>query len=243
VVDGQARVARPWPIPRGSNPAGGIASSARDQLRYARFHMGDGTAEDGTRVLSPESLALMQTPAVSAWVGAHSGIAWFLSEIEGVRIVAHGGGTNGQISTFMFAPDRNFALTILTNADRGGELNNEVEKVALKTLLGIAEPEPVPLDWNEAQLAPYTGEYKLSTSHLKAQVRDGALYLEMIPVEGHSLSAEPPPPPPPAPVAFFEVDKIVVREGPLKDAKGEFLRGPDGEIAWLRIGGRVHKRQ
>src|SRR5215216_5115302 len=42
VVDGQAVFAPDlWHFPRSINPAGGLISSARDQLRYARFHLGD----------------------------------------------------------------------------------------------------------------------------------------------------------------------------------------------------------
>jgi CubicO group peptidase (beta-lactamase class C family) len=38
-----------WHLARDANPDGGLISSARDQLRFARFHLGDGRAADGTR--------------------------------------------------------------------------------------------------------------------------------------------------------------------------------------------------
>jgi hypothetical protein len=47
------------------------------------------------------------------------------------------------------------------------------------------------------------------------------------------------PSPPPVPVVFFERDRLVVPEGEGKGTEAEFLRGPDGRIAWLRFGGRV----
>jgi CubicO group peptidase (beta-lactamase class C family) len=52
VVDGKP-VVEPefWALPRILHPTGGLISSARDQLRYARFHLGDGRAPDGTRCL------------------------------------------------------------------------------------------------------------------------------------------------------------------------------------------------
>jgi CubicO group peptidase (beta-lactamase class C family) len=37
-------VARPWWGTRAANPAGGLLSTARDLLRFACFHLGDGTA-------------------------------------------------------------------------------------------------------------------------------------------------------------------------------------------------------
>ena len=59
--DGWLSVARLWRRARGDSPGGGIASSVADQLRWARFHLGDGRAEDGTRVLPAELMARMQT--------------------------------------------------------------------------------------------------------------------------------------------------------------------------------------
>ncbi len=241
VVDGEPRVATPWNLARSANPAGGLASSARDQLRYARFHMGDGTAADGTRVLSRESIALMQTPSVPAADDERMGLAWFIHDSGGVRTIRHGGGTNGQISAFMFAPARDFALTILTNATSGGELTEDVTKWALEHYLGIVEPTPTPLEWTEAQLATYAGRYAAALTVADLVVRDGSLVLELS--YSDFPADEPPPAPPPARVALYAEDKIIVLDGPLKDARGEVLRGADGSIAWLRVGGRVHRRE
>jgi CubicO group peptidase (beta-lactamase class C family) len=42
---------------RGKNPVGGLISSARDQLRYARFHLGDGSVPGSRqRLLAAPSL-------------------------------------------------------------------------------------------------------------------------------------------------------------------------------------------
>jgi len=241
VVDGEPRVATPWNMPRGINPAGGLASSARDQLRYARFHMGDGTAADGTRVLSRESIALMQTPTVQASDDERMGLAWFIRDSGGVRTVRHGGGTYGQISSFMFAPARDFALTILTNANNGGELTEEVTKWALEHYLGLVEPTPTPLERTEAQLAAYAGRYTAALTVADLVVRDGSLVLELSYFD--FPADEPPPAPPPARVALYAEDRIIVLDGPLEGSRGEVLRGAGGHIAWLRLGGRVHRRE
>ena len=42
--DGRMRVLQPWHLTRSVTPAGGLVASVKDQLRYARFQMGDGTA-------------------------------------------------------------------------------------------------------------------------------------------------------------------------------------------------------
>jgi hypothetical protein len=51
-----------------------------------------------------------------------------------------------------------------------------------------------------------------------------------------------PPSPPPFAIALYEQDHVFVPDGLMKGMRGEFLRGPDGEIAWLRVGGRIHAR-
>src|SRR5215210_2160149 len=50
-----------WYWPRTGHPSGGLISSARDLLHYARFHLGDGRAPDGTALLTPASLAAMRS--------------------------------------------------------------------------------------------------------------------------------------------------------------------------------------
>ena len=47
------------------------------------------------------------------------------------------------------------------------------------------------------------------------------------------------PSPPPVAVEFYERDRLFVPEGLGAGTEAEFLRGPDGRIAWLRFGGRV----
>jgi CubicO group peptidase (beta-lactamase class C family) len=234
-------VARPWALPRTSNPVGGLISAARDQLRYARFHMGDGTAPGGARLLSPESMALMQTPQVAADDGNLFGLSWFLRDVDGQRIVRHGGATNGQLSAFMMVPAQRFAITVLTNADHGGSLNREVTRWALDHCLGIRETDPEPVEAGEEQVAPYAGRYTGYMSDLDLYVRDGALYMQDVPklaLPGAPLQ----PPDPPVRVAFCGEDRIVALDPPIKDVRGEFLRNPDGTIAWLRMFGRVFSK-
>jgi hypothetical protein len=67
------------------------------------------------------------------WVG----ISWGLRDIGGVRVVAHGGSTNGQESAFEIVPARNFAVTVLTNSGTGMQLNRELVRWAKETYLGL----------------------------------------------------------------------------------------------------------
>lgn len=238
-----AAVARPWPLARTANPAGGIASTARDQLRYARFHMGDGTAPDGARLLSREALAEMQAPSAPAANGEFSGVTWFIKDVAGERIVRHGGATHGQLSAFAMVPARRFAITVLTNADRGDELHRAVTQLALEQFVGLVEPAPAAQEVPAERLAEYAGRYEARASLMELSLHDGELVLQLTPKGGFPTKDSPPePPPPPSRLAVCGTDQVIALDEPLRGGRGEFLRGADGRVAWLRIGGRIHAR-
>jgi CubicO group peptidase (beta-lactamase class C family) len=244
-LDAGAEVARPWPIPRNNNAAGGIVTTAGDLLRYARFVMGDGRTPDGAPFLARETLELMRTPGVRVDEMTHVGLSWFIEEFGGVRTVGHDGGTIGQIARLLCAPAHGFALVLLANANRGGELAIETTRWALKRYLGAAEPEPVYQARAVEQLAEYAGRYVTPLSIVEISAHDGRLMIAARDSDKvRELIENPPPPDPPCAIAFTGPDQICASDGPLKDAlKGEFLRDADGKIIWLRIGGRVHRRE
>lgn len=116
-----------WELPRSLNPTGGLISSARDQLAYARFHLGDGRAASGRRLLTKRSLARMRShpgPGGTMFVELDGlGVSWQLRPSrERVRVVPHGGHWPGQLSGVIMIPEQGFALTALTNSDGGERL-------------------------------------------------------------------------------------------------------------------------
>ena len=137
VREGNATVAPLWALHRSSSAAGAITADVRDQLRYARFQLGDGLGADGERVLSAATMELMQSPQVKIGEGIDAvGISWLLGSIGRTRTVAHGGGTNGQVSMFEMIPDYDFALVVLTNGSAGGLLNQRIARWTHEHLLG-----------------------------------------------------------------------------------------------------------
>ena len=133
--DNGPQVARPWPIERSCNPQGGIICNIKDLLCYARFHLGDGKSMDGTRLLTADSLAQMQSPQVMIWEHAHCGLSWGVGQATGERQISHSGGTNGQICQLTFLPEHDFAIAVLTNADEGGKATAAIIDLALKEYL------------------------------------------------------------------------------------------------------------
>jgi CubicO group peptidase (beta-lactamase class C family) len=251
--DGTISVARPWAMPRGNAPAGGISANARDQLTWAKFHLGDGTAPDGTRLLSTELLRKMQEPTVSmhgSAIGDYVGISWLIRDFAGVRVVGHGGTTNGQYSEFTTVPERGFALVSMTNCGpNGSQLNNLLEKWAFEHFLGIADVEPEQLALTEDALQQYSGRYETIAATVHIAVADGRLEArvqikpEMAAVlreQGEDVPDEQPP----IPLAIIagDGDPYIVSDGPAKGMKGYFSRDTDGRVDGVHLGGRLATR-
>jgi CubicO group peptidase (beta-lactamase class C family) len=237
------RVSRPWTAGRSTHPFAGMISCTRDLLRWARFHLSDGTAPDGTRLLQPETLAYMQSPLAPAGSLADSiGITWQSSEVGGVRVVGHGGSWCNQMAVFRMVPERNFAVAVLTNSHRGAELHGEVAASALRHYLGARPAEAADLRLSAEQLATYAGRYNAILDDVRLTVRDGTLVLETV-RRGNLLGTKPEAPPsPPVRLAFRAADAVVALDPPAKGNRGEFVRDAAGNIAWFRWGGRIHGR-
>ena len=230
--DGPPTVARPWSIGRAHHAAGGIASTVVDLLRYARFHLSDGEG-----IVTRASLEEMQRPyAPAAPIFGSVGVAWGIDDATGVRLVHHGGGTNGQVAHLSLAPASGTALAVLTNHQRGGEVVSAALDTVATALGGRSlERIAVVLDPTE-----YLGRYRSPLFDAELKTTDDGLQLVITSRGGFPAEDSPPmPSPPPVPVVFFERDRLVVPEGEGKGTEAEFLRGPDGRIAWLRFGGRV----
>jgi CubicO group peptidase (beta-lactamase class C family) len=246
--DGTIAVTRPWDSGRYGAPMGGMASNVADQLAWARFHMGDGAAPDGTPILSREYLSRMQVPTVScpgSALGDAIGIAWLLRDVGTTRVVAHGGDTTGQHSIFEMIPERRFAITSLTNCGPNGpEFNEGLTRWAFGAYLGIEVDDPEPVRLTDDELSPYAGRYETIAAILDLSVVDGGLVLEptMRPEVLEQLGEEEQDDPP-LPLGILpDRDRYLVIDGPAKGMRGYFSRDHAGSIDGMHVGGRYAKR-
>jgi CubicO group peptidase (beta-lactamase class C family) len=243
-LNDQTYVLAPWQLTRSMWPAGGIAASVMDLIRYGRFHLGDGRSATGDQILTRESLTAMQTTICKGQLDNTMGLSWWLREVDGVKAVFHGGGTLGQVSAFNLNPQRDFAFAIFTNSGMGGLLMNAITKDAIPEFLGYREPVPEHIPMSVEQLSEFAGRYKGQLSDIVLSVSGSDLMMQQESKGGFPTTTSPPGPnPPPSHVAFIGKDLLEALDPPLKGARAEFLRDTSGSIIWMRIGGRLTSRQ
>jgi CubicO group peptidase (beta-lactamase class C family) len=242
-----ATVLTPWALSRAANAAGGITTNVASLLRYAAFHMGDGTRATGRRLLSSSSLTQMRSPVVAkAGTDETMGLTWHLTRVGGLVIAEHGGRTNGQTSWLRLVPDRRFAVAVVTNSSRGDALIVPVLRVTLDAYFGVAQPPASPVAMSPDALAEYVGTYRRQFQDVSVTIDGDALKIEVTP-KMPSLDGKVPPPPPAGRIGFFATDRLITLEGPTAgEPTGEFIRDASGRVAWLRgpgyATGRIHRR-
>src|SRR3954468_23579176 len=105
---GELQVTPMWGIYRSCGPAGLIHATAKDTLAFAKLHLADGVAADGTRVLSAESARAWREPQVDVpdrWtLGSQWGLGWILMD-WGRPVYGHDGNTLGQGGFLRIVPD------------------------------------------------------------------------------------------------------------------------------------------
>ncbi|SDO55168.1 Tat (twin-arginine translocation) pathway signal sequence [Streptomyces sp. cf386] len=252
VVDGKA-VLEPsfWPLPRSLTPTGGLISSVRDQLNWARFHLGNGTAPDGTRLLSRASLAQMRSrpgPGGTLVVELDGmGVTWMLRPTaQGPRIVQHGGTWPGQISGFLMVPDRGFALTLLTNSEGGTRLRDDLftDDWALNRFAGVTNLPAMATTLSGRELAPYEGRYVAERINDEGAMEDVVIEVDRRngrlrgTQKSQGETGE-------LGVAFYRRDfgLDLDADGKQIGTRSDFVRGPDGKVAWWRNHGRLYRHQ
>ncbi|MHB8574068.1 MAG: serine hydrolase domain-containing protein [Dehalococcoidia bacterium] len=233
---GERVIARPYPIPRRSNPAGGIIASAGDLLRWAALHLGDGTT-GGKRVLSDASPRLMRTPQTAAGNFVEQwGLGLALRPTAGSAVVGHGGGANGFRSVWTLVPEQRFALAILTNGDGGAAAAGRIERQILARLAEVALEEPADAPIEPSQLARFAGNYERPGSSISVTAEADGPRLGLSsksPLTGEQVSL------PPMRLRLVGENAFRIAEGEFEGGAVDFIPGVGERPRFIRFGGRL----
>jgi hypothetical protein len=87
--------------------------------------------------LSRASLERMRAPQLrKQGTDDDIGLAWHLRSVGPLRVAAHGGTLGGHVLLLEIVPERGFAIGMLTNAQSGWRLIQDVEREALELYHG-----------------------------------------------------------------------------------------------------------
>ncbi|VVB94691.1 D-aminopeptidase [uncultured archaeon] len=248
--NGKLSIARPWRHWRSNNPGGGLASSVADQLRWARFHLGDGHSKNGNRVLPSEVLHQMQEQTVAlrgSSLGDAFGICWFLREVDGVRTIGHGGSANGQFAELLIVPERNFAVVSLSNSNPNGiPFNQAVVRWALKNYLGLVDSDPEPMPFDAIRAQEIVGSYQNDFMTLTIETDGAGMIIDtkIRPEIRAGAKTELPPDAESADMGLLPGDKdeYIITNGAYKGQRGFFTRDKSGAVNGVDLAGRLFNR-
>jgi CubicO group peptidase (beta-lactamase class C family) len=130
-------------------PAGSINSTVDDMLKYIQFRIDQGRVGD-RRLLSPESEVQLQSPQMVSAGGAEYpelghptyGLGLGVSTYPGRKVVSHGGGIDGFISSMAWLPAERIGVMVLTNLSGNNPVPGLVQRNLLDRLLDLT-----PVDW------------------------------------------------------------------------------------------------
>ncbi|GAA1932500.1 hypothetical protein GCM10009837_67820 [Streptomyces durmitorensis] len=185
-------------MPRSAGPYGRVIATAGDVVRLAQMHLNGGLAQDGTRVLSEETVALMQQRVVESpdkWTVSADGwgLGWTLYDWDGVQGYGHDGASIGQYGYLRVVPSAGVAVALLTNGGGARELYAALYRELLADLAGVTMPAPFapPAEPPVVDLAPLLGTYRREGVVITVTERDGAGHAVYEFVDGMKDFSEP----------------------------------------------------
>jgi CubicO group peptidase (beta-lactamase class C family) len=178
-----------WAMARSNSPAGSLlAMRPRDLLTFARMHLEDGKAADGSQVLAPGTAARMQAREVDLPYLGIMGTSWGLGferfDVPEGDVIGHDGSTLGQYAFMRMVREAGVAVALLTNGGDAMSLYHEVighviEQLTDTTLPALPTP---PVDPERIDASRYVGTYSADVMDLVVtQDEDRRIWIEVIP--------------------------------------------------------------
>ena len=164
------------------------------------------------------------------------GLTWHLGKAGNLEFAEHGGGTNGQISHLRLIPSRRFALAIVTNSGAGGNLNAVILRAVMEAYFGVPDVLPERITVASGDLAEFAGTYRRQFADIVITADGDALKFETQARRCPALMAACRRPARRSDWASTRRTSCCVSKA-LEKAQpaGEFVRGADGKVAWLRM--------
>ncbi|AWB91509.1 serine hydrolase domain-containing protein [Aeromicrobium chenweiae] len=237
-----------WAMARSNAPAGSmLAMRPRDLLAFARMHLEDGRAQDGTQVLAPGTAAAMQARAVDVPYTGIMGSSWGLGferfDVAEGDIVGHDGSTLGQNGFLRMVPEAGLAVALLVNGGDVVSLYHELVGRVVDELSDTQLPElpTPPADPERVDAGRYVGTYSADVVDLVVtQDDDGRIWMDTI-YKGMFADLEEHQPP--QELVHFRDDSLIPLQGEHGMHMPHWFLGDDGEghAQYLHIGRAIRR--
>ena len=172
-----------WCLDRGNAPAGAITASVADLLMFARLHLCDGVTADGTRLLSPESMAAMHGFSTNLPTSELTHESWGLGftryDWGGAQVYGHDGNTIGQSAFLRVYPAGKLAVALMATGPGVNPLYQRLVGEIFAELCGVTIRAPLQLPDEPADLdiTPWVGTYERDEVRIEIEdAPDGPLF-------------------------------------------------------------------
>lgn len=162
---GGRAVKRPFEFVTPNAPAGGASTTAADMVRYMRMFLNKG-ALDGQRIVSPETIALLEGEPLFANAPGLNGLAYGFMQTRsrnGWRAYGHGGNTLWFSSWMAIYPELGVGVFVIANTEGGGrKIQSDAPRAIIDEFFPQAPdfaPAPKPDETAAPALARLAGEY------------------------------------------------------------------------------------
>ena len=143
-------------------PSGGMNTSSREMARYLRMMINRGTL-DGVRLLAPETITRMETPATT--LAARAGFTYgyglgnFTSLVNGHLFHGHNGGITGFASTSAYSSELGVGFFVSINKPSGA-IRGLATLLAARLTDGVEKPRGAVAAVSDDALRAMTGWYR-----------------------------------------------------------------------------------
>jgi CubicO group peptidase (beta-lactamase class C family) len=109
------------------NPSGSMYTTARDLAQWVQFHLAEGVAPNGNRIVSTSPLLETRTGQNIMRLGDSAktlfpetvqlnyAMGWVVNDYRGLKMTGHGGLIDGYRIQITLIPDKNLGIVVLTN--------------------------------------------------------------------------------------------------------------------------------
>ncbi len=224
---------RKFPAPTfelGLAPAGCMYSTVTDLARFliVLFNAGRGP---NAQVLKPETLEQMWTPQFASPGQKNGyGLGFAVSELDGHRVVGHGGAIYGFATEVVGMPEDKLGVVTVTTMDAANAVVNAVARRALQLMLAMHSAKTLPALEPTTAVPPETarqlaGRYGEGEDAVDLIEREGTLHMRSV---GGGFESQ-----------LRSAGNVLVPDGRLAiDPNTKIVRSADG----IRVGDKFLKR-